>query len=330
MFSSFPIEAILIYLAILFAPLDMDRIVIDVPSESGRRELVRNGQTWRFDGDVVQIDGDSLVIFGAEGRETLKISEFVALPGKHDWVASPAFALGGGHTLRKTATGFICLASSADDKHGETTHIHYQKMARPGGEISVNLLGKVAQPGVFRLPAKHTLRDAIAAAGGPASGADTGRVSIIRGAAGSVPLVTSIDLTAEDAFNPMILSGDTIHVAAAEARSIITDMAMAWLAIVDAGDYEQSWKDAAEFLRQSITEEGWADMMMKFRKPLDAMKSRILVKVDNTETLPGVPDGEYVVMQFDTSFETKETAVEIVTFMKQSDGVWKAAGYVIR
>jgi hypothetical protein len=37
-------------------------------------------------------------------------------------------------------------------------------------------------------------------------------------------------------------------------------------------------------------------------------------------TLPGAPDGEYVVFQFNTSFEQKSAAVETVTAIREKDG----------
>jgi len=37
-----------------------------------------------------------------------------------------------------------------------------------------------------------------------------------------------------------------------------------------------------------------------------------------------------VVMQFDTSFSNKKSAVETVTFVQEKDGKWKAAGYYIK
>ena len=42
------------------------------------------------------------------------------------------------------------------------------------------------------------------------------------------------------------------------------------------------------------------------------------------------PDGNYVVMQYDTNFSNKKSAVETVTFMEEKDGKWKAAGYYIK
>jgi hypothetical protein len=43
-----------------------------------------------------------------------------------------------------------------------------------------------------------------------------------------------------------------------------------------------------------------------------------------------VPDGEYVVFQFNTSFEQKAAAVETVTAMREKDGTWHVAGYFIK
>jgi hypothetical protein len=46
--------------------------------------------------------------------------------------------------------------------------------------------------------------------------------------------------------------------------------------------------------------------------------------------LPGAPAGQYVVMQFDSSFANKHSAVETVTFMLEEGGQWRAAGYFIK
>ena len=47
-------------------------------------------------------------------------------------------------------------------------------------------------------------------------------------------------------------------------------------------------------------------------------------------SLPGVPDGEYVVIQFETSFENKKSAIETVTPMLEKDGKWRVSGYYIK
>jgi len=58
--------------------------------------------------------------------------------------------------------------------------------------------------------------------------------------------------------------------------------------------------------------------------------SRKIIKTQSATSLPGAPDGNYLVMQFDTSFANKKSAVETVTFVREKAGNWRAAGYYIK
>jgi hypothetical protein len=106
--------------------------------------------------------------------------------------------------------------------------------------------------------------------------------------------------------------------------------AQSWLAQIDSGNYAKSWKEASAYFRGALTEKAWTDALIGTRKPLGKLVSRKLTKAQNARSLPGAPDGNYVVMQFDTSFINKKDAVETVTFMQEKDGKWKAAGYYIK
>jgi hypothetical protein len=79
-----------------------------------------------------------------------------------------------------------------------------------------------------------------------------------------------------------------------------------------------------------VTEQGFANSMETFRKPLGNLLSRKVKSAQPMTELPGAPDGQYVVMQFETSFANKKTAIETVTFMLDQDGQWKSAGYFIK
>lgn len=103
-----------------------------------------------------------------------------------------------------------------------------------------------------------------------------------------------------------------------------------WLSLVDSGKYGQSWKQAAEYFRSSVSKVAWRDSMMAARKPLGRLKSRSVLGSAYNTSLPGAPDGEYVIIQFETSFENKQTAVETVTPMLEKDGSWRVCGYYIK
>jgi len=106
--------------------------------------------------------------------------------------------------------------------------------------------------------------------------------------------------------------------------------ALQWLAIVDLGKYSEAYRQSAKIVMTSATEEQWVGLMERFRKPLGALVTRKLLKLEETKSLPGAPDGEYRVMQFSAGFAEKKEAVETLALRKEEDGTWKSCGYFIR
>ena len=103
-----------------------------------------------------------------------------------------------------------------------------------------------------------------------------------------------------------------------------------WLSVVDSGKYADSWQEAAEFFKNAVTKEQWEKSMRSFRKPLGRLVSRRVLSTAYRTSLPGAPDGKYVVITFETAFENKRSTVETVTPMLEKDGTWRVSGYFIR
>lgn len=106
--------------------------------------------------------------------------------------------------------------------------------------------------------------------------------------------------------------------------------ATAWLALTDAGKYAESWDSAAGLFKAAITKPEWEKAVKSARSPLGALKSRRVKSATFARSLPGAPDGEYVVIQFDAQFENKTAAIETVTPMREKDGSWRVSGYYIK
>jgi uncharacterized membrane protein len=106
--------------------------------------------------------------------------------------------------------------------------------------------------------------------------------------------------------------------------------ARAWLALIDDGDYGASWEEAADIFKNAATKEQWENMAKTVRQPLGKVVSRQVMSKIPTRTVPGGPDGEYVIIQFKTSFENKADAIETVTPMLDEDVVWRVTGYYIK
>ena len=103
-----------------------------------------------------------------------------------------------------------------------------------------------------------------------------------------------------------------------------------WLALVDQGQYAESWGTAASYFKNAVPENQWVQSMKGARQPLGKMISRTLKSATFTKSLPGAPDGQYVVIQYATSFENKASAVETVTPMRDPDKQWRVSGYFIK
>ena len=92
----------------------------------------------------------------------------------------------------------------------------------------------------------------------------------------------------------------------------------------------ESWKAAASLFREKVTAAQWEDAVRSARGPLGPVESRKRVSAQYTRTLPGAPDGEYVVIRYETIFQNKKSGIETVTPMKDKDGVWRVSGYFIQ
>jgi len=105
--------------------------------------------------------------------------------------------------------------------------------------------------------------------------------------------------------------------------------AESWLKLVDTGNYEASWDQAAKLFKGAVTREQWKQASAGVRAPLGKLISRKVKGREYTEKVPGAPDGKYVIIQFDSVFEKKASSVETVTPMLDPDGVWRVSGYYI-
>ncbi|MFC5460791.1 DUF4019 domain-containing protein [Massilia niabensis] len=108
------------------------------------------------------------------------------------------------------------------------------------------------------------------------------------------------------------------------------DAANRWLALMDAGQAVEAWDQAAPILQSAVTRTAWMDVGKSVRAPLGAVKSRRLASSVFTRTLPGAPEGEYVVVRYTTDFTSRAGITETVVPMRQPDGSWKVTTYRFR
>ena len=115
---------------------------------------------------------------------------------------------------------------------------------------------------------------------------------------------------------------------AAPSASESAGAARQWLALVDGYHWKESWSAAGSVFTSHISAEDWQAKVQPLRQELGAVSSRTLKTVNQATSLPGVPEGQYEILQFATSFANKGDTIETVTLAHEPSG-WKVDGYFI-
>jgi len=104
----------------------------------------------------------------------------------------------------------------------------------------------------------------------------------------------------------------------------------AFLKLMDEAKYGDSWDDASKLAQIALTKVQWEKDASLARNMMGKNKSRKVTSSKYETSIPGAPDGEYVEIVYESSFEKKDKAVETVSMMKDPDGKWRWAGYFIK
>src|SRR3974390_2028432 len=115
-----------------------------------------------------------------------------------------------------------------------------------------------------------------------------------------------------------------------EQGKAAADAAVPWLALVDSGQYGESWFQASSDFRGAASKEQWIHALNTVRAPLGKLVSRHLKSATHTTKLPNARPGEYVVVQYDTSYEKAPGMLEVVVAVQEKDEAWKVSGYFIK
>lgn len=128
----------------------------------------------------------------------------------------------------------------------------------------------------------------------------------------------------------LLISGPALA-ASAPATSITVspdDRAKQWMTLVDDQNYADAYQQMSATGRGKIAADSWIQKIRDARAPLGAVSSRTLKDVKMTKTLPGVRDGQYATVRYDSAFARKAGDVETVTLILEN-GAWSVVSYFI-
>lgn len=106
--------------------------------------------------------------------------------------------------------------------------------------------------------------------------------------------------------------------------------AESWLALVDSTRYAESWESAAPGFQQQVTPAQWSQAVAQARGQLGSVQDRVVQAVQQLEEVPGLPRGNYMVVEYATRFSQMPRVSETHLLVLGEDGIWRTGGYFVR
>jgi len=108
------------------------------------------------------------------------------------------------------------------------------------------------------------------------------------------------------------------------------EVAQRWLELLDRGDYDSAYYEAAPMLQRALTLEKWRQTMSALADKLGPAQEHQLLYGRPAQDLPGAPKGEYYLLVFKPRFAKQPQLLEQVALIKKSGGQWRVAGYYLK
>ncbi len=105
--------------------------------------------------------------------------------------------------------------------------------------------------------------------------------------------------------------------------------ALGFLGYLDHGRFADSYAYTGMLIRTQLDRNAYAKQLEKARAGVGALLSRELINATYTTTVPGAPEGQYVVLNYGASFANRQQAEETVT-LAFAKGYWRVSGYYIK
>lgn len=103
-----------------------------------------------------------------------------------------------------------------------------------------------------------------------------------------------------------------------------------FLFLVDTEEYRQSWEASSTVMKNILSSKEWDKQITKLRNFLGPIISRQHQRSSYTRNAGNVPDGEYVILTFLSSFKDRRHTTETITLKLGKDDIWRVAGYYVR
>jgi len=109
----------------------------------------------------------------------------------------------------------------------------------------------------------------------------------------------------------------------------VCDLAGQFVCRLDAGDYSGAWMALDAHARLLKTAQDWQRYQAAIRSAYGPLQQRRFRSLDHRGTYSQHPDGDYVVVCFDSRFADKQAAIETVVLRQEPAGAVSIIAYYI-
>jgi hypothetical protein len=128
---------------------------------------------------------------------------------------------------------------------------------------------------------------------------------------------------------PLFCTGQQFDNIIESERDAIISM-NSWLKLVDDKKYGRSWDKSAQLFKNSVIRTEWIQLLNNTRRPLGRLINREPISLTYTISMLNAPEGEYVVIEFNTAFKEQINVIETVTLVRINKEPWRISGYFVR
>lgn len=141
---------------------------------------------------------------------------------------------------------------------------------------------------------------------------------------------TALVITLSGTGSPAPVASQPVPVSAqAAVTPEIAEDALSWLALLDNSAWAESWQAAGAMFKSQVSEADWTTAVRTVREPIGAFVSRTPQSAERSNSLPGAPDGEYWMVQYQSVFANRQDATETVVLAREGSDL-KVIGYFVR
>jgi len=137
------------------------------------------------------------------------------------------------------------------------------------------------------------------------------------------PEVERFMATAADSFAGDIIKELIGRELTLDQQESLKQLATSWLNLIDTEHFAESWQPLGKKLKAKYSESTWGSALHPLLSQTGKVKKRTFRSVSYSD-----PQGESVIVEFDSSFTNASVTKEIVT-LAQEDGQWKIVSYSV-